>query len=117
MLFPERSLRISFAVAQSGEAQPSNNPSRARKEADNGSLRPKVEGPFQKQHWHCDWWGVRMGIRHGLRNGVPVPVRDFDRVTSHRPANGLRRAASVWRQPVATSPGCPREGARRGSLR
>jgi hypothetical protein len=38
-------------VAQLGEAQPSNNPSRARKEADNGDLRSIIERLFQKRHY------------------------------------------------------------------
>jgi hypothetical protein len=39
------------AAARSGEAQPGNNPSRAREEADNGAPRSEVEGVFWQWRW------------------------------------------------------------------
>jgi hypothetical protein len=41
--FRERLVWIAFAVAQSGEASPSNNPSRACKEAVSGDPRSEVD--------------------------------------------------------------------------
>jgi hypothetical protein len=38
-------------VAQSGEAQPDNNPSRARKEAVSGGPRSEVEGTLPQRLW------------------------------------------------------------------
>jgi hypothetical protein len=45
------SSQISPTVVYSGEAQPSNNPSRARKEADHCDLRSRIERLFQKRHY------------------------------------------------------------------
>jgi ribosome biogenesis GTPase len=71
--FPEKSLWLLLAVALSGEAQPSKNPSRDCKGAGSGDPRSEIEGPCQKRHWTASYAADRRTATHC---GIGLPLLD-----------------------------------------